>query len=113
MENQKKAVLLILIGKAMSGTLATYEELAISTGLPSQGKAMSQAVSTILYDLLRWCKDRGYPPLTSLVVRKSGTAKGIPGNGFWEEIGKSDLNLEERRELTKQYHDEIYRLFSM
>lgn len=72
-----------LIMRAMIGELTCYEEIAIKFDLPAVGNSLGKTLSPILEHIFLWCKRRGQPHLTSIVVRKSGADAGIPGRGFW------------------------------
>lgn len=83
-----KGIYCFLIAKAQKGETTTYEEIAQNFNLPDKGNALSAAVSPLLYEILKYCRKRGQPAITVLVVRKSGADKGIPGQGFWDAYYK-------------------------
>lgn len=107
-------VLRILIETAQNRTTITYEDLAKRLpGFPTAGSALGQALIAPLYDVLHWCKDRGVPPLTSLVVRKSGADQGIPGRGFWEAY-TPNLPVTDtlKHALIQILHEEVYEYYA-
>lgn len=118
-EHLVKQIVLFLIDRAQKGTTTTYQELALEFGLPSVGNQMSSTIAPILGEILVWCHNKGLPPLTVLVVRKSGTYAGVPGKGFWVLYGKSQdedlalLSLADAREFTRTLTDEVYAFFDM
>lgn len=65
-----------LIGKAANRSLVQYEELRLLMNYPT-----SNPLSSILGCIMFWCKQKELPPLTLLVVNKSG----VPGDGFTAE----------------------------
>lgn len=65
----------------------TYEALATRFDLPAQGSQLGAVLSPILCKIATWCAERHLPPLTVLVVRKSGADEGLPGQGFWDLLG--------------------------
>ena len=81
------AVYNYLVQCAAASSETTYEEVALATGLPSSGNALGTTLSPILGNIFRWCKENRLPHLTSIIVRKSGKDKGLPGAGFWELLG--------------------------
>ncbi|MNB61201.1 hypothetical protein D3C87_1116650 [compost metagenome] len=97
---------------AARNTVINYETLALMMGLPSQGNALANAVSPILYDVYDWCVEAGLPHLTVLVVRKSGKDKGLPGPGFWKVYRPDQqLTLVERVEFTEVETAKCFRLY--
>lgn len=116
MATKHQAVLSFLINKAIAGTPTTYQEIAISVGLPHKGHALSGALSPILGDIFRWCRNRNMPYITSLVVRKSGRGEGLPGPGFWKlywEIESLDPKVYETETLTRELQEETFRYFAI
>jgi len=99
----------ILINLATNRKTITYSELADKLELPTTGNALGRALSPILYNILRWSQCRGMPPLTAIVVNKSGSDKGLPGQGFWNTIGNINFNLEDKMvwfpSILKSVHD--------
>lgn len=89
--NATQKAALFLMWKACQRETTYYEALAAHCGLPTQGNALSMATSKLLTDVFEWCQRKGLPPLTSLVVRKSGTHAGCHGLGFWKIIDGTDL----------------------
>lgn len=65
-----------LIGKAANRQIVQYEELRLLMDYPT-----SNPLSSILGCIMFWCEQNDLPPLTLLVVNKSG----IPGEGFTAE----------------------------
>lgn len=89
--NATQKAVLFLMEKACQRDTTYYEALAAHCGLPTQGNALSMATSKLLTDVFVWCQRKGFPPLTSLVVRKSGADVGCHGLGFWKIIEDTDL----------------------
>ena len=89
--NANQKAVQFLIGVACRRETTYYEALAIECGLPTQGNALSMAVSKLLGEIFEWCERKNLPPLTSLVVRKSGKYQGTHGLGFWKIV--EDTNL--------------------
>lgn len=108
----RRRIFLHLIKKAFHHQTTTYEELAIEFDLPSTGNALGAALSPILSEVYHWCEERNLPHLTSIVVRKSGSDKGIPGAGFWWLAGVPNATREEKIALTKEYQDMVFKFFS-
>jgi hypothetical protein len=65
-----------LIGKASNRQLVQYEELRVLMNYPT-----SNPLSSVLGCIMFWCQQNDLPPLTLLVVNKSG----VPGDGFTAE----------------------------
>lgn len=106
-----------LVEKAFQGETTTYSEIAISFGLPASGNQLGAALSPILSKIFVFCANGGQPHLTSLVVRKSGDDKGLPGGGFWDLLrGHSDLDVppqrQARREVTADLQNEVFSYWS-
>lgn len=76
-------VYFFLVKKAMNKEIVHYSDIAVEFNLPNVGNSLAAAVSPILGDIFRFCEKVNQPALTSIVVRKSGVDKGIPGLGFW------------------------------
>jgi len=68
---------LILIAKAHTHSIITYEELAKLLGYPTPNP-----LSYILGNIMFYCMQNDLPPLTSIVVNKN---TGMPGGGFIAE----------------------------
>jgi hypothetical protein len=96
---------------AVQRQTVTYETLAIMLGLPSQGNALANAISPVLYDVFDFCVAAGLPALTVLVVRKSGKDKGLPGPGFWKVYSKEPLDFNTRVSVTEELTTQCYRAF--
>lgn len=73
-----------LVKAARQKRTITYETIALEFGLPSKGSQLGTVLSPILGDIYRFCEQRKMPPLTVLVIRKSGESMGLPGKGFWD-----------------------------
>lgn len=99
-----------LIKKAMARKTTTYEEIALEFNLPSSGNALGRALSPILGHIYRACQSAGQPYLTAIVVRKSGSDRGMPGSGFWGLHYGFDMPLtrEGLREKTQELQDETF-----
>lgn len=80
-----------LIGKAANRQIVQYEELRILMDYPT-----NNPLASILGCIMFWCEQNDLPPLTLLVVNKSG----IPGDGFTTEIL---TNYHQRREEVFNY----------
>lgn len=65
-----------LICKAANRQIVQYEELRLLMDYPT-----SNPLSSILGCIMFWCDHHDLPPLTILVVNKSG----VPGDGFTAE----------------------------
>ena len=108
-----------LVQKAQQRQTTYYEEIAQKfqdLGLHTSGSALGATLSPILYDIFEWCKKRGQPPLTSIVVRKSGADEGIPGKGFWDALDLSvviDLNANDKRTITAMFHQQVFDYYEM
>ena len=112
MNNHTKNVLatikyLVALGSEEKTT--DYETLARRLGLPDTGSQLGRNISPILSDIFAWCQENDLPPLTSLVVRKSGTDKGLPGKGFWELYSVYEADVSTRKELLKYFHWAVFR----
>lgn len=83
----RRRALAILLERATTDSPITYEELARQIGVPHTGNALGRALTPILTDILNWCQERGMPPLTALVVRKSGTMQGLPSPTYFTLMG--------------------------
>lgn len=106
-----------LVEKAFQGETTTYSEIAIQFGLPASGNQLGAALSPILSKIFIFCANGGQPHLTSLVVRKSGEDKGLPGGGFWDLLrGHSDLDVPPqrpvRRQVTADLQNEVFSYWS-
>ena len=75
-----------LIGKAANRQLVQYDELSELMGYPD-----NRPLGSILGCIMFYCKQNKMPPLTLIVVNKSG----VPGSGFTAEVLK---NYPKRRE---------------
>ena len=99
-----------LLSLAWQSRTTTYEEIALQFGLPSKGNQLGQTLSPILGRIFSFCESKKQPYLTSLVVRKSGPDKGIPGAGFWELFGVmySDTPRSMKREITENMQESVF-----
>lgn len=99
----------LLLGKATNNKTTSYKEIGTVLDLPVEsGRHQAVGISFLLDIVSQWYITRGELDLTSLVVRDSGHYAGTPGNGFWIRRGLRHTSEEERTELTKRYHAEIY-----
>ncbi|MGA8148735.1 MAG: hypothetical protein WB870_14380 [Gallionellaceae bacterium] len=64
----------ILVGAAHSRRSYTYGQIASILGMGGAG-----VMSQFLDPIMRYCKDKGIPPLTVLVVNQD---TGLPGDGL-------------------------------
>lgn len=121
-EHLANKVLLMLIEKAHNHQTTTYQEIALKFGLPSSGNALAGAVGPILGIVFKWCEQVGIPPITVLVVRKSGTHKDLPGSGFWQLIkhnadwnayGSDGTDIKKLRGATEFLQHRVYEFFDM
>ena len=114
-----KHIYRFLVHKAQNKQTTYYEEIAIkfqSLGLYTSGSALGACLTPILDDIFNWCKNRGHPPLTSIVVRKSGADAGFPGRGFWDAYGMPDIhNLEanQKQRIVNFCHKQVFDYYSM
>lgn len=114
-----KQIYRFLVQKAQNKQTTYYEEIAVKfqhLGLHTSGSALGACLSPILDDIFKWCKNRGQPPLTSLVVRKSGADEGLPGKGFWDALGMSTLNYrtsERKFAIVKVLHQQVFNYYKM
>lgn len=112
----RRRALTILLDRAMTESTITYEEIARQIGVPHSGNALGRALTPILTDILNWCQDRGMPPLTALVVRKSGTTAGLPSPTYFQLMGIT-APTKAGKEFLKKLHDshlaDIRQFFSL
>ena len=94
-------IALFIIEKAMQKQTTTYQEIAIKFGLPDSGNQMGVVLSPVLRDIFFWSTNNDMPPLTAIVVRKSGQDKGQPGEGFWACLKHVWTQPSERLALTR------------
>lgn len=66
----------VLALAASNRQILTYDLLGRACGVPAAG------IGDFLRPIQQYCSERGWPPLTSLVVSKES---GIPGDGFIAE----------------------------
>lgn len=109
--NIHRDILLTLIKTASDGDTITYSKLAQIHNLPEVGNTLGIALSGYLYTILLHCENYNMPPLTALVVRKSGQDRGLPGRGFWIAKNMNDLNRDEKRQKFQELLDDIYSVF--
>jgi hypothetical protein len=112
----RRRALTILLDRAMTESTITYEDLARRIGVPHSGNALGRALTPILTHILNWCQDRGMPPLTALVVRKSGTTAGLPSPTYFQLMGVT-APTKAGKEFLKKLHashlDDIRQFFSL
>ena len=113
-----KQIYRFLVQKAQNKQTTYYEEIAIKfqhLGLHTTGCALGACLSPVLDDILQWCLKRGQPPLTALVVRKSGADEGLPGMGFWTALGMPSLNQykDEKRAMVEVFQQQIFNYYTM
>ena len=72
-----------LMSCAVQQKTITYTEAARAAGLPESGSAMGKQLGAALDIINTYCLKKDLPPLSVLVVRKSGADRGRPGLGFW------------------------------
>ena len=106
-----------LMKKAMDGETTTYSEIAVRFNLPASGNQLGAVLSPILTKIFLFCVGNGQPHLTSLVVRKSGEDKGIPGGGFWDLLQEhTELkvlpNRPTRRQVAADLQNEVFSYWS-
>lgn len=102
-----------LMKLAMLRKTTNYLDLAREFELPEEWPVMGTVLSPVLYNILNWCQQRRLPPLTVLVVRRSGEDQGIPGRGFWVGIGQPELTRAERRAVTSYLTEEVFNFFTI
>jgi len=108
-----------LILKAQNEQTTNYEEIALKFGLPSIGNGLGAALSPILGEIFDWCKKRGQPPLTSIVVRKSGADEGLPGQGFWDLINtdikfiSKDFIKYQKQIATELFQNQVFEYYTI
>jgi hypothetical protein len=112
-EYLRRQVLAYLVNKAFKKETTTYLELATEFGLPTTGNQLGSALAPVLRDLVTWCQNRSLPPISALVVRKSGGDEGLPGSGFWPMVDEIGITKARKRELTAKYHKEIFAYYDM
>lgn len=102
-----------LVALAWQTRTTTYEEIALQFGLPSKGNQLGQTLSPILGRIFSFCSSKKMPYLTSLVVRKSGPDKDIPGTGFWDLYinhpkANTNWSRSEKRARTEDLQQEVF-----
>lgn len=118
-ERAVKQIYRFLVKKAQDRQTTYYEEIAMKfehLGLHTSGSALGACLSPILDDIFKWCQKRGQPPLTSLVVRKSGADVGFPGRGFWTALGMPhhhNLNTREKQTLVDAFQKQVFEYYEM
>lgn len=110
----RRAIFDHLVSIAYKRETTTYEAIALAFNLPSKGNQLGSVLSPILGDVYRFCVSRELPPITSLVVRKSGASKGLPGEGFWTLFTQTSslLDVFPREEITKDLHRNVFDFWS-
>lgn len=94
----------LLIRKAQRAELITYGEVAKEFGVrwsPKFGNALFNQLTALGFENTKLNE----PPLMALVVNES---TGMPGHGFFKEIGLADMNLTERQAIHKRICDDIF-----
>jgi hypothetical protein len=112
-EYLRRQVLAYLVNKAFKKETTTYLELATEFGLPTTGNQLGSTLAPVLRDLVIWCQNRSLPPISALVVRKSGGDEGLPGSGFWPMVDEIGITKARKRGLTAKYHKEIFAYYDM
>lgn len=100
-----------LIELAKEGKTITYEGVAKKVGLATSGNALGKQTSMLLLEVHEFCVLNELPPLTSLVVRKSGADEGLPGRGFWQLYELEDAARETKEEVLKIMHLAVFSYF--
>ena len=114
-----KQIYRFLVQKAQNKQTTYYEEIAIKfqhLGLHISGSALGACLSPILDDIFKWCQERGQPPITSLVVRKSGADEGLPGAGFWIALGLPSMSSRKsdyKRNVVEVLQQQVFNYYSM
>jgi alkylated DNA nucleotide flippase Atl1 len=116
--NINSRVYAYLVERASVGETTNYEQIALHFGLPSSGNQLGSTLTPILEDIFVFCESHRLPPLTAIVVRKSGTDAGLPGKGFWTLI--ANIQFGDNREFTKQekevllgqFHADVFRMYT-
>lgn len=106
----------ILMETAHNRSVIHYTDLATRLGLPNSGNALGACLTPILEDLYRWADKNDLPEITSLVVRKSGTGKGLPGQGFWDlwaDGAAKDFTIESKRITLDRIHTMVYAYYDI
>lgn len=112
-EMAARLMLRILVKVAQNRKTITYEEMAMQLpGFPTSGSALGNELAPVMYAVVDWCRKRGIPPLTSLIVRKSGADQGLPGQGFWDVYKLGTAGRDLKQGLTAIFHGEVYEYFS-
>ncbi len=97
-----------LIHHACTKTTTTYGDIAPLIGLPSSGNHMGTVIGTELWHIGEWCKSRGWPPLTSLVVKAN---LNVPGPGFWKMMEQEGISFANQKVRTRWYHGQVFAYF--
>lgn len=107
-----------LIDRALQGNTITYSELAQHLGLPTHGNALGKCLSPYLDYVNYFCRDRGQPMLSVLVIRTSGNMRGYPGEGFfklmleWEVYNPLSDSDAARRSWVDAYKLKVFNYWS-
>lgn len=107
------AIFHTLIATAKEGDTITYSKLAKIHNLPETGNALGTALSLPLGKILLHCEEHNLPPLTAIVVRKSGEDRGLPGRGFWVMKHMDHLTRAEKKEMQQDLLNKIYSVFNI
>lgn len=97
-----------LIHHACMKTTTTYGEIAPLLGLPPTGNHMGSVIGHELWVIGEWCKSRGWPALTSVVVKAN---VGVPGPGFWTMMKQEGLSLSTQKARTNWFHSQVFAYF--
>ena len=114
-EMAARLMLRILVKVAQNRKTITYEEMAMQLpGFPTKGSQLGNELAPVMFKVLYWCRRRNMPPLTSLIVRKSGADQGLPGQGFWDtlDIGE-DTERSLKQWLLRIMHKQVYEFFTL
>ncbi len=121
----------MLVAHAERGETIVYEQIAKACGLPTSGSQLGQVIAPLLSRIYDYCVGRNLPHLTSIVVRKSGNEKGLPGNGFWKLLGSEGIEMignivvadssgnpveltnDSKRQITRMLQEEVYEHYSL
>jgi len=74
--------------KHIQAAIISYRDLLASIGAP---ESLAPSVGKYLFEVARWCVDRGYPPVNALAVN---SALRKPGAGYFLAPGGEDWDTE-------------------
>lgn len=102
---------LYLRNQAHERKMVNYIDIVEAFNLPyRQGHSMARQITGALYEILKFNIQHNQPPLTALVVNKTGENAGLPGTGFWNEYFANkagDLRDVSRAELHAKMVQEV------